>query len=646
MNAYVIKTNFEKNFGKKMKNKNFNELLKKIAIILVLVLSISFLQAQTITYQWANNAGGNTADQARSIAIDASGNVYTTGVFTGTVDFDPSTSTYNLTSNGDNDIYICKYNSTGGLVWAVNIGGTYADNSNSIALDASGNVFVTGSFMGTVDFDPGTGSTTYTSVPNTTVVYKTFIRERNDIFILKLNNSGSFVWAKAIGAGGDDVGNSITLDPSNNVIITGIWADLNEDYDTLDFNTGAGVNNLIGGGSFVLKLDNSGDFIWACSLGMGIDKNKIIYTNDYGYYQEFQSAVCKSVKTDASGKIYIAGEHNGKLFYKADFDPDNSNTYYLSVNANLNAFVWVLNSNGTFVLAKQFGDFETIAGYCSVNDIAIDGNGNIFTIGYFRGGIDFDPGSSSYKITSFGYNKNGNYTNDMFVSKISSSGNFLWAKQIGGQSDDNGLAIALAGNGSVYCTGYFSSKADFNPSKSTYYFTSKGSQDAFLLKLDASGNFKLAYQTGGTESDRGADIALSGSSSTNIYICGYFGNTVDMDPGSSTANITSSGGIDAFVQKINESTSFNKKTSALVLNELKSCYVYPNPASNAINVELGSVFETGSISIYSINEAFLIEKLINNQQFIELDINHLPQGLYYLKIKSKDFSKIIKFVKY
>lgn len=629
-----------------MKLKNLKHLSATLAFSLIMTISTQKTNAQTLEYKWASKTGSTSNDEAHSIATDASGNIYTTGVFTDTVDMDPGSSTYNLTSNGQTDVYVKKYSSAGALVWAVQIGGTYADNASSIALDGSGNVFITGGFLGTVDFNPGTATNNHSSVPNTTIIYKTFIKERNDIFILKLNNSGEFVWVKTIGAGGEDAGNSIAVDNSNNILVTGVWADLNEENDTLDFNPGSGVYNLTGGGSFVLKLNNSGDFVWACSLGETIDKNKIIYTGDYGYYQALQTAVCKSVTTDASGKIYIAGEFKKRILNSnTDFDPDVSNTYNLSVYANLNAFVWVLNSNGTFALAKQFGDFSTMASYASASDIAVDASGNIYTTGYFRGEVDFDPGSSSNVIKSFGYSKNNNYTNDIFVTKLSSSGNFVWASQFGGQSDDNGYGIDIAGNGSIYCTGHFTSKADFNPSRNTYYLTSKGSLDAFVFKLDASGNFKFAFQNGGTGYDRGLDVALSGTSSTEIYTCGYFSNTVDMDPGTSTVNLSSAGAYDAYVQKINEYTAYSKRTIELVENDLKEPFIYPNPASDIINVELGKICEEGTVIIMQLNGSVILENSINNQQFIEFEIGNLTKGIYFINIISSEINKFFKFVK-
>src|SRR5674476_671097 len=129
----------------------------------ITLLFFSSLQAQNVSLVWAKNMGGASDDYVNSIAVDASGNVYTTGYFLGTVDFDPGAGTYNLTSAGGYDIFISKLDASGNFVWAKNMGGASDDRGTSIAVDASGNVYTTGSFRGTADFDPGAGTYNLTS---------------------------------------------------------------------------------------------------------------------------------------------------------------------------------------------------------------------------------------------------------------------------------------------------------------------------------------------------------------------------------------------------------------------------------------------------------------------------------------------------
>ncbi|MFZ1677336.1 MAG: hypothetical protein WAT91_08690, partial [Saprospiraceae bacterium] len=147
-------------------------------------------QAQSPASVWAKNLGeadirNSGVINATSVAVDSvSGAVYTTGTFTGTIDFDPGDNTFPITSTGTQDIFISKLDSNGNFVWAkaIHTGSGYYCIATSIALDDSGNVYTTGGFSGTVDFDPGIGSM---------IVYSW---SDFDIFILKLNSSGDFLW--------------------------------------------------------------------------------------------------------------------------------------------------------------------------------------------------------------------------------------------------------------------------------------------------------------------------------------------------------------------------------------------------------------------------------------------------------------------
>ena len=166
-----------------MKNKTF------ISTIILFAFAGN-LCAQSCNF--AGQFGGTSNDYGNSIAVDASGNIYTTGYFAGTVDFDPSAGTYNLTSAGGNDIFISKLDASGNFVWAKQLGGTNDEKGNSIVVDASGNIYTTGNFAGTVDFDPGAGTFGLASTGN------------YDIFISKLDASGYFVWAKKMGGTSSD----------------------------------------------------------------------------------------------------------------------------------------------------------------------------------------------------------------------------------------------------------------------------------------------------------------------------------------------------------------------------------------------------------------------------------------------------------
>ncbi|HLP88021.1 MAG TPA: SBBP repeat-containing protein [Nostocaceae cyanobacterium] len=477
-------------------------------------LTINTPSTDDVQLIWAKNLGGSNRDRGNSIAVDSMGNVYTTGYFEGTADFDPGSGTSNLTSNGDRDIFISKLNSNGSFAWAKNLGGSSIDYGNGIAVDSMGNVYTTGYFQNTVDFDPGSGTSNLTS------------NGYNDIFISKLNSDGSFAWAKNLGGSGPDYGRSIAVDSTGNIYTTGDF------YGTVDFDPSSSTFNLTGNGDtdiFISKLNSDGSFAWAKNLG---GRNI-----DYGY----------SIAVDSVGNVYTTGYFYGT----ADFDPG-SGTFNLTSNGYDDIFISKLNSDGSFAWAKNLGGSSGDYSY----SIAVDSVGNVYTTGSFSGTVDFDPGSGTFNLTS-----NGGY--DTFISKLNSDGSFAWAKNLGGSSFDSGYSIAVDSVGNVYTTGYFSDTADFDPGSGTFNLTSNGGYDIFISKLNSDGNFAWAKNLGGSGPDYGRSIAVD--STGNIYATGDFYDTADFDSGSGTFSLTSNGDRDAFIVKLGVPT-INTAPTDFILN--------------------------------------------------------------------------------
>ncbi|MEO8149242.1 MAG: SBBP repeat-containing protein [Bacteroidia bacterium] len=453
---------------------------------------------------WTKQIGGLEHDSVNAITLDVSGNIYITGHFGGTVDFDPGIGVYNL-SAVNHDAFILKLDTAGNFVWAKSMGGINANvDANSITLDASGNILTTGYFDGSVDFDPGAGIqmlSTAGGLPN-----------QKDIFISKLDNSGSFIWAERIGGTGNDEGVIIKTDASNNVYTTGHFK------DTVDFDPGAGVFNIDGGGMFILKLDNAGNFVWAKATGQ---------------------AHLTSMIMDAAGNFYSTGGFSGAV----DFDPDSAGIFNLTSDtiAHYDIFISKLDNSGNLIWAKRIGSIHADKSI----DIALDFNNNVYTVGQFQGAVDFDPDSAgiSYAISSG--------DGDIFISKLNNTGNFIWVKTISGSinsiGDCNSLAIDFAGN--IHTTGTFGGIVDFDPD--TGHFNLSGRFDSYIQKLDNAGSLVWVLQIAGLASaTKGSnDIAIDDNG--NVYTAGYFVNTVDFDPGAGTYNLsTDTSGCAAFISKL------------------------------------------------------------------------------------------------
>ncbi len=468
--------------------------MKKQLVLLALSIITSSSFAQN--FQWAKSFGSNGYDDGTSITLDASGNIYAIGVFSNTVDFDPSISTSTLTSNGSNDIYITKFDALGNFIWVRSFGSTGAEFSTNVKTDATGNVYVAGSFQGTVDFDPGVGTVTLTSASTSG-------------FIAKFATNGNFVFVKDMSVLTVD---EITLDGSGNIISTGFF------QGTPDFDPSASTYTLTTAASedvYISKLDASGNFIWAKTFGgNGSDR-------------------ATSIGVDASGNIIIAGYY----ILTADFDPSASTSTITAVGS-YDAFVSKFDGAGNFIWAKSVGG----AGWDQINAVSADVSGNVISSGYFNSTVDFDPGVGTTTLVATG-------GNNIFVLKLDASGVYSWAKRMGGSSNSEVDAMAIDASSNIYTTGLYAGNCDFDPSATTYSLSSAGAYDLFVSKLDGSGNFVWAKTIGGPgNDDRGLGIVadLSG----NVYTVGHFQLTADFDPSTAAYTLTSAGNADVFISKL------------------------------------------------------------------------------------------------
>ncbi len=402
-------------------------------------------------FVWAKQFAGS-GGRPLSVTSDDSGNLYITGYFRGSVDFDPGPGTFLLTETaGTDDVFILKLDSNGDFIWAKRIGGAFEEEATSIAVDVSGNVYATGLFNATVDFDPGAG------------VFNLASTLYADIFVLKLDASGNFVWARSVDGTYNSMGNSIGVDASGNVYTTGMFG------GTADFDPGAGTFNLIAPGAsvtqsdaFILKLDASGNFVWAVNFG---DTG-----NEVGY----------SLAVNPSGDVYTMGIFQTTV----DFDPGAGIANLTSSNSR-NIFISKLNASGNFVWAKSIRGTGNQVPY----SIKLDPSDNLYMTGTFSVTADLDPGAAVANLTADAFGGN-----DIFISKWDVGGNYVWAKSVGGSLDDEARSIAVDPSGDVYVSGFFTGLADFDPGAGV--FNLSGSfQDVFILKLGIASAASISITT-------------------------------------------------------------------------------------------------------------------------------------------------------
>ncbi|MFN7911692.1 MAG: SBBP repeat-containing protein [Bacteroidota bacterium] len=445
-----------------------------------------------------------------------------------------------------------------------------ANSGNGLGLqvstDASGNIYHCGNFSGTVDFDPGPGVFTLTALGTT------------DSYLSKFDPNGNLIWVKAFGGTGVNSisSNSFKQNNAGEFFITGYFG------GTIDFDPGPSFFNLSSGPAtalYVLKLDPSGNFIWAKSvssvsnsvygLSIAIDNSNNSYITGYYYGSIDFNPGPGTFSLNANGQkdIYILKLDNlgnfvwakgmggsfddsgsrihiddfgnvwttGYFVDLVDFDPG-IGLFNLSSLPSYGVFISKLDANGNFILAKAF----TGAGTSEATTITTDGTGNAYLTGFFNATTDFDPNFSSFNLTPVG-------VNDVFVVKLNPTGNLLWAKSFGGSAIEIGRNIALDSENNIYVTGNFQGTCDFDPNGGVYNLTSAGADDVYICKLDNSGNFLCAGAMGSAAGDVGLSICLD--LDDNILITGYFQGVADFDPSSAVFNLNPIGSFEAFIAK-------------------------------------------------------------------------------------------------
>ena len=524
-------------------------------------------------FGFAAAMGGTSSGGGAAVATDDAGNVYATGGFEGTVDFDPGPDTFNLTSAGERDTFVSKLDSGGNFVWAKRIGGDSRDFGSSIAVDSVGNVYTTGRFTNTTDFDPGPGTFNLTSATAAT-----------DAFVSKLDSGGNFVWARRMGGTNYDSGSGIAVDSSGNVFTNGGF------YKTVDFDPGPGTFDLTSTGresAFVSKLDSDGNFVWARQIGGSGTRD----------------VEASGIAIDASGNVYSTG------FFQetADFDPG-PGTFNLTSAGSSDVFVSKLDSGGNFVWARQMGGYPGAG-------IALDASGDVYTAGAFSGTADFDPGPGTFNLISAG-------GSDVFVSKLDSAGDFVWARQLGDNASgrSGGAGIALDASGNIYTTGSLSGTVDFDPGPGTFNLISAGSNDVFVSKLDSAGDFLWARQLGDNAGGRSGGTGIAVDGSGNIFTTGSFGGTVDFAPGLGTFNLTAAGVTNIFVSQLTPTDTDTDGDGDGIGNRTDNCPSVPNPGQTDTNRDGFGDGCSPTVLITSISQD------AGTDLEVDAEVNH-PQGL-------------------
>lgn len=535
---------------------------QKIYSIAILLLWGFYSFSQAPGWAWAESSGGSGNDAGYAVTSDPSGNIVAAGSFTGSAAGFGGTQ---LTSAGQSDIFIVKYDKSGNIIWAKSAGGDGIDYGYSITTDASGNIYVTGSFGGS-----GATFDTYT------------INNKGgwDVFIAKYDTAGNCLWVKSAAGTGDDHGWSIACDDENNPYITGKFIS-----PDIDFGNGAMIN----AGNwdiFIAKYNPSGNLLWAERFG-GSNWDNV-----------------NSVVYDNSGRMYICGYFESSTIVLGPdtlIETDSSGFFG-------DAFVARMDKQGNILWAENAGGSD----WDESSDVVADSSGNAYICGYFKSGtIDFN--GIVLNNTSGGFN-------DVFVAKYDSTGNVIWAKKAGGNGDDYANAIDLMKNGGLCLSGACNS---INAGFDTFNINNNGLFDVFVVGYNTSGNVQWVKNVGGSGIE-GCYTICTGNQD-NIYItAGFFSDSLVFG-NYNIFNAGANNSSDIFTACLGA----NNGSGFVQLQEKNNCIkVFPNPANDRFFVAVPddasqiTVFNySGQIvkSLFTQNEnIFAFEPAENGIYFIQV----------------------------
>jgi hypothetical protein len=436
------------------------------------------------------------ADFATAVGDDPDGNVYVAGYFSGAVDFDPSAETFSLTPSGGTDGFVAKFSPERDLLWAVALGGPGDDAVRSIAVDSGGNVAIGGTFAGTVDFDPGDGTTALTA------------HGQRDAFVARLGDDGALRWAW--GFGGADENGACTLendlcDDTLAVTVTADGAVLAtggfNGTATLDPEGSLGTLTSLGGtDAFVAAYSREGALNWAYTIG------------------SLQTAQGRALDLDVTGNAVLGGVFSGE----ADLNPRGGVATATSAGER-DVFVVHLGVTGPYLASFSFGGAGDDV--LAPGGIAVGAGGDIHLTGWFEGTFDADPSGGVKELTSAG-------GTDAFLARFLADDSLSLAFSIGGAGDDGGRAITVDPDGQMFVSGWFrdSMNVSFDgPASFLDALSSGGAADAFLLSYTYTGAFGWSRNLGspvtGAEKETVGAALRYGMDDTLLFAGRYFGDT-------------------------------------------------------------------------------------------------------------------------
>lgn len=544
---------------------------------------------------WLNTQGSQFNDESTNTKIDNLGNVYLCGYFMGTIDVDPSSSVYNLISNGQQDIFLIKYDSQNNLLWANSIGGAGNDVAYGLDVNSSG-VYVSGYFSGTnVDFDNSINTSLLSS------------NGSEDCFIAKFDLSGNYVFAKSFGGIGKDIVTDLVVSLDGSVNIIGVYS------SNIDIDPDINVFNIVCEGLtdvFFAKFNQNGLFDTGFTFGGTGSENAY------------------KLQIDNSNDVFITGSFSSTL---CDFDPTNS-VFQISSNGQADIYLSKYSNAGLLLWVNTIGGSNDDFG----RSIALDSLNSIFILADFTDDtVDVLPGVGIVNVL----NRGGT---DFLLCKYNrQTGSLIWGAGIGGSGFDTGTDIKVKGDSNIVVCGAFSgTNVNFDPSGFST-LTSQG-VDVFQAEYSANGSLISVFNVGGNSGEVPNAICLGDVN--EIYMCGkFYSSPSDFDPSVNNTNTLCQGNHDSFLAKYSVISLDFKQISI----DEKLIFQYPNPFKNYFALDLDPLIPEVSVKLFNMEGKSINISLVDNQNGkYTILVPDLVFGLYMLEVFSANKSLYKKKIIY
>ncbi len=491
----------------------------------------------------------------------------------------------NSTTSSSNDLFLVKYDPAGGVIWAKSISGAANETVLSMTIDATDNIYLTGYFISpTINFgavsltNPSSGST--------------------EMYLVKYDTAGTAIWARKPTAGADCMSTSVITDVPGNIYVAGYYGGSSVTFgSTVLINSGTFPTNDV----FLVKYNSAGTVLWAKHTTGANDEE-----------------IRNGLSVDVLGSVYMTGKFYGSTL-----------SFGTTTLTNLHPtegdiFLAKYDSAGSIIWARSWGGNNNDETYKS----ATDALGNVYIAGYFMSdSIKF--GTTTLLNVGTGFS-----ALNIFLVKVDTAGNVIWAKGAGGAGIEGITSLTIDAGNNIYIGGYFQSPTI---SFGSFTLSNSGANNMFIAKYNSSGSalWALGADTGNVNGPLvlpdGADIYIA------VGFTGYYCKLSPYTmPNTSSVYIRS----DLLIAKYADAT-LNLMSAKQENNSIR---VYPNPSNGNLTINLGSS-EYKKIIVYDLTGRSVYNaQLTDGFTEAQVDMRNYVPGFYYLHAVSQSRTEIVRFV--